>query len=73
MAKAKAKQKTPENIEWVVTGRAIFIGATCIVHAKTREEAVAKATSGDCIGEVEIDCASLGDFSGARAEPSVCD
>lgn len=65
--------KEPRNVEWVVTGRAVFSGATCIVHAKTREEAIAKATSGDCIGEIEIDCAELSDFSGSRAEANVFD
>ena len=66
-----AKKKEPENIEWVVTGRAVFVGATCIVHAKTREEAIAMATKGECIGEIEIDGASLSDFSGSRAEANV--
>ena len=68
-----AKKKEPQNIEWIVTGRAEFVGATCIVHAKTREEAIAKASKGENIGEIEIDCASLADFRSARAEPNVDD
>ncbi len=68
-----ANKKEPENVEWVVTGRAVFDGATCIVHAKTRQEAIAKATSGDCIGEIEINCASLVDFTHSRAESNVDD
>lgn len=65
--------KKPKNIEWIVTGRAEFVGATCIVHAETREEAIAKATKGENVGEIEIDCASLADFHGSRAEPNVDD
>jgi hypothetical protein len=68
-----AKKKEPQNVEWIVTGRAQFVGATCIVHAKTRDEAMAKAMKGENIGKVEIDCASLADFKSARAEPNICD
>jgi hypothetical protein len=68
-----AKKKEPQNIEWIVTGRAVLVGATCIVHAKDRAEAIAKATKGDNIGEIEYECASVADFSGSRAEPNVSD
>lgn len=66
-----ARKKEPESIEWIVTGRALMIGATCIVHARTRTEAIAKAATGETIGEVELDGASVADFSGSRAEPNV--
>ena len=66
-------RKEPENIEWIVTGRAVFVGATCIVHATTRQEAILKATKGEIIGDVEINCASLADFSGSQAEANVGD
>lgn len=66
-------KKQPENIEWIVTGRAVLDGATCIVHAKTREEAIAKASKGEGLGEYEYECASVADFSGSRAEPNTCD
>lgn len=68
-----AKKQQPKNIEWIVTGRAVLSGATCIVHAETREEAIAKATRGEGIGEIEYDGASVADFSGSRAEPNTCD
>jgi hypothetical protein len=65
--------KKPKNIEWIVTGRVVLDGATCIVHAETRAEAIAKATRGENVGEVEWDCASVADFSGRRAEPNLAD
>ncbi len=67
------KPNKPKNIEWVVTGRVVLDGAFCIVHAETREEAIAKATRGENIGEIEWDCASVVDFSGRRAEPNTDD
>ena len=60
-------KKQPAEIEWIVTGRAVLDGATCIVRAKDRAEAIAKATS---MGEVEFDGASVADFTGKRAEPN---
>jgi hypothetical protein len=66
-----AKKKTPKNVEWIVTGRVVLDGATCIVHAETRQEAIAKATSGQYIGEIEWDGASLTDFSARRAEANI--
>lgn len=68
-----AKKKQPENAEWAVTGRAVLVGAYCIVHAKTRKEAMEKATKGENIGEVEFEGASVADFKAARAEVNVCD
>jgi hypothetical protein len=68
-----AKKNESENIEWIVTGRVVLTGATCIVHARTRNEAIAKATQGQNIGEIEWGGASVADFSGNRAEPNVCD
>jgi hypothetical protein len=65
--------KKPKNIEWIVTGRAQFVGASCIVHAMSREEAMQKATNGAHFGEIDFDGASLTDFRAARAEPNVGD
>jgi hypothetical protein len=65
--------KRPKNIEWIVTGRAVLDGATCIVHAETRHEAIAKATKGENIGDVEFECASVADFEARRAEPNTRD
>lgn len=67
------KKKEPQNIEWIVTGRVVLTGATCIVHAKDRAEAIAKATRGENIGVIEWECASVADFTGSRAEPNVAD
>lgn len=67
------KQSAHENIEWIVTGRAEYVGAYCIVHAKTRAEAMAKAERGEELGEFELEGASLANFKSARAEPNVCD
>lgn len=65
--------KHPKNIEWIVTGRAQVIGATCIVHAVSRDEAMRKANEDKIIGEIEFECGSIADFRAARAEPNVAD
>ena len=63
--------KKPKNIEWIVTGRAELVGATCIVHAKDRFEAMKLANEGKKIGEVEYEQASVANFKASRAEPNV--
>lgn len=62
--------REPKNIEWIVTGRAELVGATCIVHAPTREEAMQAANAGHEIGEMEYECASVASFKASRAEPN---
>lgn len=66
----KRGQSKPANIEWIVTGRVVMVGATCTVHAETREQAISKASMGENIGAIEYDCASLVAFVGTRAEPN---
>lgn len=61
-------KKQPKNVEWIVTGRVVLVGATCIVHAKDRAEAITKATRGENIGDIEFEGASVADFTGTRAE-----
>lgn len=71
LKRAKTKEVQLASIEWLVTGRAVFVGATLIVKAKTRQEAMDKANRGEnTVREVEIDCASLADFEARRAEPN---
>lgn len=67
------KKKQPENIEWIVSGRVTYSGATCIVHAKDRDEAKRIAQAGHFIGEIDIDGASLCDWDFRIAEPNVSD
>jgi hypothetical protein len=60
------KKKQP--VEWIVTGRVVLIGATCIVLAKTREEAMKKALKGEYVDGVELECTSVQEFLPSRAE-----
>ncbi len=68
-----AKKKQPQNIEWVVSGRVTYRGATCIVHAKDRAEAVRKANDGDSIDGIDTQAAEMVDWEFGTAEPSVDD
>jgi hypothetical protein len=67
------KRKEPKNIEFIVTGRVIHSGATCIVHAKDRVEAIRKANTGKYLGGIEINGAQLCDWHFKKAEPNVDD
>jgi hypothetical protein len=69
---AKPKNK-PENIEWIVSGRVAYSGATCTVHAKDRAEALAKANAGDIIGGIDLDGAEMVDYEFRIATPNVED
>lgn len=66
MAKSK-------NIEWVVTGNVTLHGATCIVHAKDRNEAISKANALDNIGGIDTACAEVADCDFTGCEPNVDD
>lgn len=63
--------RKPKDIDWIVTGRAELVGATCTVRAPTREEAMRRAEAGhEEVGEIEFDGASVANFTAARAEPN---
>lgn len=68
-----AKKTLPENIQYIVRGCATFSGATCVVHAKDRTEALLKANAGDHIGGIDTACAELADWKFTAAEPDTDD
>lgn len=66
-----AKKKEPENIQWIVTGRVTFREASCVVHAKDRDEAIRKANALDNIDGVDTRGAELCDCDFRHAEADV--
>lgn len=66
-----SRKKQPENIQWIVSGRAVFSGASCVVHAKTRAEAIKKANAGDTIDGIDTAAAEMVEWEPEIAEPDV--
>lgn len=67
-AAARATRTKPKNIQWIVSGRATYSGATCVVHAVDRAEALKKANAGDYIGSIDIEGAEMVDWEFRIAE-----
>lgn len=63
----------PKNIEWVVTGTVTLHGASCIVHAPSRAEAIRKANDLDNIGGIDTASAEVADCNFNACEPNVAD
>lgn len=66
-------KRKPQNIEWVVTGSVTLHGASCIVHAKDRDEAIAKANALDNIGGIDTSVAEVADCDFTKCEANVGD
>lgn len=70
---AKRKQKEPENVEWIVTGNVTLHQVCCIVHAKTRSEAIEKANALDNIGGIDFDAGEVVDCDFRAVQANVSD
>ena len=64
-------KRVTKKIEWIVSGKVTFSGATCLVHARNRQEAIQRANDLENIDGIETSCAEVEDVDFGIAEPNV--